>query len=103
MKEFYGKVAVAGYQQARSKEICAIVSKMLDCDDDDDTIEAEGQVWLYHDASAEDLVRCLTHDVWRANGGYCDVVVTISEPIEYRSTKRDYVQFLADGAETSKQ
>lgn len=90
------QVFVENYHYEKSDEIAAALVPYSFADLVDGTMSAEGEVGFYDGQSPETFTRDLTHAIWKANGGYCNVVVRVDEPVEYSLTDDDYISFAAE-------
>jgi hypothetical protein len=93
------QVCVENYHCEKADEIAATLVPYPFADLTDGTMSAEGEVGFYGGQSPETFTRDLTHAIWKANGGQCDVMVRVDEPMEYELTDDDYAQFAADQPE----
>ena len=84
-------------------------SDLNDCDAVKDAIDSvyhfdyydldspiEGKVELVAGNSVEELAKTLTHAVWKANRGYCDVAFDVLLPTSISLGHDDYVRFAAN-------
>lgn len=90
------QVFVNDYNSERSEEIAAALVPYPFADLDEGTMSADGEVGFYGGQSPETFTRDLTHAIWKANGGYCNVVVQVDEPMEYSLADDDYIRFAAE-------
>jgi hypothetical protein len=99
MRRCYTRLVVADCQQSKIKGIRAVVDEVMECRNDVEGVVSEGEIWLCGGRTPEDWAKSLTYEIWKVNGEFCDVVVTISEPIQYELTDRHYAEFLANQPE----
>jgi hypothetical protein len=97
-RDLHVQVFVNDYHNERLDEIAAIVEPYDELKNGDD-LTTDGMVGFYGGRSPETFTKDLTHAIWKANGGYCDVVVRVDEPMEYSLTDDDYERFTAEQPE----
>jgi hypothetical protein len=88
------QVFVEDYYDERFDEINAILEPFDELKNGD--LTTDGMVGFYGGQSPETFTRDLTHAIWKANGGYCNVVVRVDEPMEYSLADDDYIRFAAE-------
>jgi hypothetical protein len=95
--DLHVQVFVNDHNSERSDEIVATLVPYPFADSvNDGTIIADGEVGFYGGRSPQTFTTDLTHAIWKANGGYCDVVVRVDEPMEYSLADDDYIRFAAE-------
>jgi len=91
--DLHVQVFVEDYHDERFDEIAVILEPLDELKDGD--LTTDGMVGFYGGQSPKTFTEDLTHAIWKANGGYCNVVVRVDEPMEYKLTDDDYAQFAA--------
>jgi hypothetical protein len=93
------QVFVNDHNSEKSDEIVAELVPYPFANLDEGTMSADGEVGFYGGRSPQTFTTDITHAIWKANGGYCNVVVRVDEPMEYSLTDEDYARFAADQPE----
>ena len=109
MSRFYGmSVRISNYDPAKADAIIEAATEEWPFEglvSDDAELSGYGEDHLNAGYSEEDFVADFTAAVWRANGAYCDVVVSATYledlPSEsYQMAKADYARLVADKTDT---
>jgi hypothetical protein len=87
---------VNDYNSERYDEIAATLVPYPFAELGEGTMSADGEVGFYGGRSPQTFTTDITHAIWKANGGYCNVVVRVDEPMEYSLTDDDYIRFAAE-------